>query len=86
MDRAADSHAGGSRFTEPPFLCIEILPPDDAALDVWAKVHEYIGSGVAYVWIIGPVIVTGEIHTRGGVERVDGGKFHAGEIEIRDHL
>jgi Uma2 family endonuclease len=67
-------------FTEPPFLCIEILSPDDAVIDVWAKVHEYLAFGVTYVWIIDPRNGTGEIHSAAGVERVDDGTFRAGEI------
>ena len=34
-------------FTEPPFLCVEILSPDDTAVEVWAKVREYLAFGVA---------------------------------------
>ena len=41
-------------FTEPPFLCVEILSPDDTAVEVWAKVREYRAFGVAYVWIVDP--------------------------------
>jgi Uma2 family endonuclease len=70
-------------FIEPPFLCVEILSPDDAAVDVWAKVHEYLAFGVAYVWIVDPANHTGEIHTQSGIERVEDGRFRAGEIEVR---
>jgi len=70
-------------FTEPPFLCVEILSPDDTAIDVWAKVREYLVFGVAYVWIVDPANGTGEIHSPGGVERVEDGSFHAGEIEVQ---
>jgi Uma2 family endonuclease len=69
-------------FSEPPFLCVEILSPDDTAVEVWAKVREYRAFGVAYVWIVDPNTGTGEIHTPGGTERVDDGRFRAGEIEI----
>jgi Uma2 family endonuclease len=34
-------------FTAPPFLCIEILSPDDAAVKVRAKLREYRAFGVA---------------------------------------
>ena len=70
-------------FTEPPVLCVEILSPDDTAVEVRAKVHEYLAFGVTYVWIVDPVAGTGEVHTAGGIERVDEGGFRAGEIEIR---
>jgi Uma2 family endonuclease len=41
-------------FTDPPFLCVEILSPDDSAVDLRAKVHEYLAFGVAYIWVVDP--------------------------------
>jgi Uma2 family endonuclease len=70
-------------FTEPPFLCVEIQSPDDAAVEVLAKIREYLAFGVAYVWIVDPETGAGEIHTPDRVERVEDGRFHAGEIEVR---
>lgn len=70
-------------FTYPPLLCVEILSPDDTAIDVRAKVHEYLAFGVAFVWIVDPQTGNGEIHTSSGIERVDNGRFHAGDIEVR---
>lgn len=69
-------------FTSPPFLCIEILSPDDKALEVRAKVDEYLAFGVPFVWVIDPVRRCGDIHTKTGIERVDDGIFRAGEIEV----
>jgi Uma2 family endonuclease len=69
-------------FTEPPFLCAEILSPDDTALDVRTKVDEYLAFGVAYVWVIDPRAGRGEIHTRQGIQRVEDGVFRAGEIQV----
>jgi Uma2 family endonuclease len=65
-----------------PFLCAEILSPDDTALDVRTKVDEYLAFGVAYVWVIDPSAGRGEIHTSQGVHRVENGVFRAGEIEV----
>jgi Uma2 family endonuclease len=72
-------------FTEPPFLCAEVLSPDDTASDVRTKVDEYLAFGVAYVWIIDPTARRGEIHTSLGIQRVENGKFRAGEIEVDIH-
>ena len=33
-------------FTEPPSLCVEILSPDDSAVELRLKVHEYLALGV----------------------------------------
>ncbi|MGO4883482.1 MAG: Uma2 family endonuclease [Bryobacteraceae bacterium] len=69
-------------FTEPPFLCVEILSPDDAAVEVWAKIREYLAFGVAYVWVVDPTSGEGEIHSADGAERVKNGRFRAGPIEV----
>jgi Uma2 family endonuclease len=62
---------------------VEILSPDDAAVEVLAKIREYLAFGVAYVWIVDPETGTGEMHTPDRVERVEDGRFRAGEIEIQ---
>jgi Uma2 family endonuclease len=69
-------------FTDPPFLCVEILSPDDTAVEVWAKIREYLAFGVAYVWIVDSNTGTGEIHSPEGTEHVENGRFRAGEIEV----
>ena len=69
-------------FTEPPYLCIEILSPDDVASEVSAKANEYLAFGVPYVWVVDPVSLSGEIRTRDGIERAIDGRFRAGAIEV----
>lgn len=69
-------------FTTPPFLCIEILSPDDSAVELRMKINEYLKFGVPYVWVIDPIAQTGEIYTPDVIERVSDGKFRAGAIEI----
>jgi Uma2 family endonuclease len=70
-------------FTAPPFLCIEILSPDDSALEVRGKVDEYLAFGVSYVWVIDPISSGGEIYTTDRIERVRDGNFNAESIEVR---
>lgn len=69
-------------FTTPPFLCAEILSPDDTALDIRTKVDEYLAFGVPYVWVIDPTTRRGDIHTARSIQRVENGLFRAGEIEV----
>ncbi|HXJ44322.1 MAG TPA: Uma2 family endonuclease [Bryobacteraceae bacterium] len=69
-------------FTDPPFLCIEILSPEDAALDVREKIREYLNCGVAWVWIIDPSTLSGEIHSDDSIVRVTDGTFRAGDITL----
>jgi len=41
-------------FTRPPFLCVEILSPEDRMGRVWERIHDYFEMGVPNVWIVDP--------------------------------
>lgn len=41
-------------FTRPPFLCIEILSPEDRIGRMQQRVDDYLSFGVRYVWLIDP--------------------------------
>jgi Uma2 family endonuclease len=41
-------------FTTAPFICIEILSPEDRLAAMQEKVRDYLKMGVPYVWIINP--------------------------------
>jgi Uma2 family endonuclease len=69
-------------YTTPPFLCIEILSPDDSAVELRAKIDEYLTFGVEYVWVIDPVGKTGEIYTRDSIKAVRDGRFVAGALQV----
>ena len=38
----------------PPFICIEVLSPDDRLSAMRERVEDYIRFGVPYVWILDP--------------------------------
>jgi Uma2 family endonuclease len=44
----------GKILREPPFLCIEILSPEDRASRMEAKIDDYLAFGVKHVWVIDP--------------------------------
>jgi Uma2 family endonuclease len=41
-------------FRTPPFICIEILSPDDRVSEMQQRVQDYLKFGVPYVWILDP--------------------------------
>jgi Uma2 family endonuclease len=44
----------GKILREPPFLCIEILSPEDRVSRMEAKIDDYLAFGVKHVWLIDP--------------------------------
>jgi Uma2 family endonuclease len=40
--------------TKPPFICIEILSPEDRMLRVEQRVQDFLAMGVSYVWVLDP--------------------------------
>ena len=40
--------------TTPPFLCVEVLSPDDRMSRMETKIRDYFDIGVRYVWLIDP--------------------------------
>ena len=41
-------------LTEPPFLCIEILSPEDRWPRMQQRINDYLTMGVPHVWVIDP--------------------------------
>jgi len=54
-------------FTQPPYLVIEIVSPDDRPGDMLAKVAEYLNFGVPHVWIPDPYLRRLQVADRGGL-------------------
>jgi Uma2 family endonuclease len=71
--RSKHPEAPGDGFGRvPPDLAVEVLSPSDRPQDVDAKVREYLGAGVAMVWVIDPQARRAEVHRPGAeVEIVD---------------
>jgi Uma2 family endonuclease len=44
----------GSILRDPPFLCIEILSPEDRVGRMEEKIDDYLRFGVRYIWLIDP--------------------------------
>jgi Uma2 family endonuclease len=60
---------GGTKeniFTTPPFLCIEILSPEDRMSRVQERIDDYFTMGVPNVWIVDPARRSAFIATPSG--------------------
>lgn len=40
--------------SKPPFLCIEILSPEDRMSRIETRINDYLAMGVPYVWVLDP--------------------------------
>jgi Uma2 family endonuclease len=56
----------GRILTEPPFLCIEIVSPEDRVSRMEEKIDDYLKFGVRYVWLIDPRKKAAWSYTREG--------------------
>jgi Uma2 family endonuclease len=45
---------GEEVFTKPPFLCVEILSPEDRMSRLEIRIQDYLKMGVPYVWVLDP--------------------------------
>lgn len=54
------------RFVTPPFLCVEILSPEDEMSKVEARLQEFLNMGVPFVWLIDPVTYLAWTYTAAG--------------------
>jgi Uma2 family endonuclease len=70
-----DGAFGRRIVTRPPYLCVEILSPEDTAVETLDKVREYLHFGVKWVWVIDPVSRSGQVHGNNGVASVEDGIF-----------
>jgi Uma2 family endonuclease len=74
--------SGRRIVTSPPYLCVEILSPEDSAVETMDKVREYLNFGVAWVWVIDPVSLSGQVHSRNGVVSVEDHIFTTDRFEV----
>ena len=66
-DIAVTKQRGKGRIMrEPPFLCIEILSPEDRVSRMEIKIDDYLKFGVEYVWLIDPAKKLAWSYTREG--------------------
>ena len=60
-------------FRTPPFICLEILSPEDRVARIQARIHDYLNFGVAYVWVIDPANRRVWVYTTEGSREIKDG-------------
>jgi Uma2 family endonuclease len=69
-------------FTRPPFLCVEILSPEDRMSRMQEKIDDYLRFGVRYVWLVNPQSRRAYVYTSEGMTEVRDGVLRTREPEI----
>jgi Uma2 family endonuclease len=69
-------------FTKPPFLCIEILSPEDRVMAVLDRIDDYLELGVRYVWVVNPQSGKAWVYTAEGAREVKDGVLRTADPEI----
>jgi Uma2 family endonuclease len=65
---------GEKVLTKPPFLCIEILSPEDRMTRIEERINDYLDMGVPYVWVLDPQTRKASFATStAGLREVTGG-------------
>ena len=69
-------------FTSPPFLCIEILSPEDRMSRMQQKIDDYLAFGVRFIWVVDPQTRKAWIYTSEGSREVRDGMLRTENPEI----
>ena len=60
-------------FTQPPYICIEILSPDDTFPSLQERFDDYLAMGVPNIWVLDPASRRGwRVSREGHLEALDG--------------
>jgi len=71
-----------ARIEIAPDLAVEVLSPDDRAIDVEERVATFLRAGTRLVWIVNPKLRTATIHAPGAAPNVVGedGLLDGGDV------
>jgi len=69
-------------FTTPPFLCIEVLSPEDRMSRMQQKIGDYLKFGVSYVWVVDPQTRQAWIYTADTMREVQDGMLQTENPEL----
>ena len=60
-------------ITTPPYLCIEILSPEDTTKRLQSRIDDYLALGVPCVWVIDPESMRGWVYDLDGAKEMRDG-------------
>jgi len=66
----------------PPFICIEILSPDDRISRMQERIDDYLRFGVRYVWLIDPKTARAWVYTANSISEVRDGVLRTENPEL----
>jgi Uma2 family endonuclease len=69
-------------LTKPPFLCVEILSPEDRVGRMQDRIDDYLRFGVRYVWVIDPYRQKAWIYTKDEIREVRDGLLRTEDPEL----
>jgi Uma2 family endonuclease len=69
-------------LTKPPFLCVEILSPEDRVSRMQDRIDDYFRFGVRWVWLINPRARRAWIYTPDTIQEVRDGILRTSDPEF----
>ena len=74
----------GKIIATPPAVVVEVLSPDDRAIDIEAKIADFLDFGAECVWVLNPETRRAFIHTNEGSHEVKDGVLRnpAGDLTV----
>ena len=73
-------------FHTPPFICIEVLSPEDRSARMQDRIDDYLKFGVPFVWVINPENRRAWVYTSDGSREVKDGVLRTENPSIALHL
>jgi Uma2 family endonuclease len=73
---------GEANLETAPYLCIEIVSPDEDQTVLERRIEEYLEFGASFVWVIDPVARLASIHSADASVLVPDGWLRAEDIEV----
>jgi Uma2 family endonuclease len=69
-------------FTSPPYICVEVMSPDDTLARLQDRVDDYIRFGVPNIWVVDPWKKRGWTVTKRGWQVAEDGILRTGDQRV----